>query len=72
MAHPNHLEQFIPPDCREWIIIDEIQKIPALLDEVHRLIENMSYKFILSQTIQRLILFWCMVELKNIISIKYK
>ena len=29
------------------IIIDEIQKIPALLDEVHWLIENTSAKFIL-------------------------
>ena len=27
-----------------WIIIDEIQKIPALLDDVHHLIENLHYK----------------------------
>ena len=32
----------------EWIFIDEIQKIPALLDHVHRLIENQKQKFILS------------------------
>lgn len=30
------------------IIIDEIQKIPALLDEVHYLIEEKKYKFILT------------------------
>ena len=29
------------------IIIDEIQKIPALLDEIHWLIENMGLRFIL-------------------------
>jgi predicted AAA+ superfamily ATPase len=31
-----------------WIIVDEIQKVPSLLDEVHRLIENNKLKFILS------------------------
>ncbi len=31
-----------------WIIIDEIQKIPALLNEVHRLIEDRGWKFALS------------------------
>ena len=30
-----------------WIVIDEIQKIPALLDEVHRLIENKGWRFAL-------------------------
>ena len=29
----------------EWIIIDEIQKVPSLLDEVQNLIENHGYKF---------------------------
>ena len=31
-----------------WIVIDEIQKIPALLDEVHRLIESNDFRFALS------------------------
>jgi len=31
-----------------WVVIDEIQKVPALLNEVHRLIENHQIKFILS------------------------
>ncbi len=31
-----------------WICLDEIQKIPTLLDEVHRLIENREYRFALS------------------------
>ena len=31
-----------------WVVIDEIQKVPALMDEVHRLIENHGLCFILS------------------------
>lgn len=31
-----------------WIWIDEVQKVPALLDEVHRLIEARRWKFALS------------------------
>ncbi len=30
-----------------WIVIDEIQKLPALLDEVHRLIEGKRWRFAL-------------------------
>ena len=32
----------------DWVIIDEVQKVPALLDEVHRLIEERGLRFILS------------------------
>ncbi len=35
-------------DDGELIIIDEVQKVPALLDEVHWLIENKGQRFILS------------------------
>ena len=35
-------------DDGELIIIDEVQKVPALLDEVHWLIENKRQRFILS------------------------
>ncbi len=31
-----------------WVIVDEIQKVPQLLDEVHRLIENNHLRFVLS------------------------
>lgn len=31
-----------------WIILDEVQKLPALLDEVHSLLETTSVQFILS------------------------
>jgi len=30
-----------------WLVLDEIQKIPALLDEVHRLIESRHWRFAL-------------------------
>jgi predicted AAA+ superfamily ATPase len=30
-----------------WVVIDEIQKIPALLDEVHRLMEKKGWRFAL-------------------------
>lgn len=36
-----------PSQLQQPIIIDEVQKIPALLDEVHYLIENTSASFIL-------------------------
>jgi len=36
----------LPP--RTWVIIDEVQKAPVLLDEVHRLIEDRQLRFILS------------------------
>jgi predicted AAA+ superfamily ATPase len=48
LADPNRLESFIPPEFKDWIIIDEVQKAPQVLNEVHRLIENKSYKFILT------------------------
>lgn len=48
LARPSRLEDRIPPSFSDWIVIDEIQKIPALLNEVHRLIEHKKLKFILT------------------------
>ena len=31
-----------------WVVIDEVQKVPSLLDEVHRLIEGRGLRFVLS------------------------
>lgn len=47
---PNRLEALISPKTKsnDWICIDEVQKIPALLDEVHRLMEERGYRFALS------------------------
>ena len=43
-------------DDGELIIIDEVQKVPALLDEVHWLIENKKQRFILSGSSARKLL----------------
>lgn len=48
LASPEKLENYIPNDYAGWVILDEVQKIPALLNEVHRLIESKKYKFILT------------------------
>ena len=45
---PHQIVQMIPKNFKDWIIIDEVQKIPALLNEVHRMIEEGGYKFILT------------------------
>ncbi len=47
LANPDSLESRILPGT-EWVIIDEVQKVPALLDTVHRLIEERGIKFALS------------------------
>jgi predicted AAA+ superfamily ATPase len=47
-ANPQKLEALIPSDFNGWIILDEVQRIPELLNEVHRLIEKNHYKFILT------------------------
>ncbi len=48
LAKPQRLETLIPPGFQDWVIIDEVQKIPALLNEVHRLIEKKHYRFVLT------------------------
>jgi len=47
-ANPGQLSEYFTEDRSQWIIIDEVQKIPALLDEVHRYIENEKRRFILT------------------------
>jgi predicted AAA+ superfamily ATPase len=42
------IEDYSEQKKYEWIIIDEIQKIPALLDRIHRCIEKYRQKFILT------------------------
>jgi predicted AAA+ superfamily ATPase len=48
LANPQRLENLIPGSFKDWIIIDEVQRVPELLNEVHRLIEKYKYKFILT------------------------
>ena len=47
-AYPQKLSDFIPANNTDWVIIDEIQLVPALLNEVHRLIYSKRQKFILT------------------------
>jgi len=47
--NPNVLKEQVSAHSRlRWVVIDEVQKLPRLLDVVHELIENTSLKFILS------------------------
>jgi predicted AAA+ superfamily ATPase len=48
IANPQRLASFIPPGFKDWVIIDEVQRIPDLLHEIHRLIEAKKYHFILT------------------------
>ncbi|OQW49382.1 MAG: hypothetical protein A4S09_11885 [Proteobacteria bacterium SG_bin7] len=48
--HPNRIEGELlalkkKPD---WVVVDEVQKVPRLLDMIHLLIEKYNYKFILT------------------------
>ena len=47
-ANPGHLRELIPPGHGERVIIDEVQRIPALLNEVHELIESRKLDFVLT------------------------
>lgn len=47
-ARPSLLEEKIPEGFDDWIVIDEIQRVPELLNEVHRLIESKRYRFVLT------------------------
>jgi len=45
--NPSYLRQIIEANDRKLVIIDEVQKIPSLMDEIHFLIENKKTQFIL-------------------------
>lgn len=47
-AYPERLKDLIPKTYSGWIVLDEVQKVPELLDEVHRLIEHEQQRFILT------------------------
>ena len=47
-ANPSRLQNLIPDGYKDWIVIDEVQRIPALLNEVHKLIESKKYRFLLT------------------------
>ena len=47
VARPESLRHLIPPKT-EWVVIDEVQRVPELLNEVHRLIESENVRFAMS------------------------
>lgn len=45
---PTRLRQILEAQASKTVVIDEVQKIPHLMDEIHWLIENRGFRFILS------------------------
>lgn len=48
LVNPSELNEMLAGVSKAWCIIDEIQKIPALLDVVHQQIELKKFKFALT------------------------
>jgi predicted AAA+ superfamily ATPase len=49
LTRPGDVLRYVPSAKRKsWIILDEVQRVPAILNEVHRLIESEKMKFILT------------------------
>ena len=48
IAHADRLEAMADARRTDLIVIDEVQKLPAVLDEVHRLIETRGFRFVLT------------------------
>ena len=44
---PSSLRQILEAQLSKTVVIDEVQKVPKLMDEIHWLIENRGYQFIL-------------------------
>jgi len=52
-AHPDRLLSLALGAADQWVVIDEVQKLPLLLDEVHRRIENEGRRFVLTSSSAR-------------------
>ncbi len=48
LAAPQRLGDLIPAEFKDWVVLDEIQRVPELLNEVHRLIEKRKLRFVLT------------------------
>ena len=50
ISYPNNLLSRLAPYIgkRPWVVIDEVQKAPPLLDWVHKLIKEKQFKFALT------------------------
>jgi predicted AAA+ superfamily ATPase len=48
LAEPGRLESLVPKSAGSTVVIDEVQRVPALLDAVHRLMEGRRIRFVLT------------------------
>ncbi|KAF0243995.1 MAG: hypothetical protein FD180_2884 [Planctomycetota bacterium] len=48
LAAPERLGQMIPARHKDWVVVDEVQRAPEVLNEVHRLIESRRLRFALT------------------------
>lgn len=48
LARPESLVELLPPSKPKTVVIDEVQRVPAVLNEVHRLIEAKKIQFVLT------------------------
>lgn len=48
LADPSRLGERIPAGYTSWVVLDEVQRVPELLNEVHRLIESRNLRFIMT------------------------
>jgi len=48
LAAPQRLGDRIPEGYKDWVVVDEVQRVPELLNEVHRLIESRRLRFVLT------------------------
>ncbi len=48
LARTQRLRDLIPPGHDGWVVVDEVQRTPLVLNEVHRLIETAGLRFILT------------------------
>jgi predicted AAA+ superfamily ATPase len=48
MVRPQRLRDLIPPGHDGWVVLDEVQRTPLVLNEVHRQIEEAGRRFILT------------------------
>ena len=48
LANPDAIETYISEQYRGWVVIDEVQRIPELLNQVHRMIEQKRLSFVLT------------------------
>lgn len=53
LSRPELIEQQVKEKKFDWVIIDEVQKVPSLLNHVHKLIEEKKIKFILTGSSSR-------------------